>query len=127
MESVYSAAKAGLELFFESLSYELAYKDIRCVVIQSGNVNTGFNETGNDYKPVGNPYIDDLYRKVVARIDSRYGIPPETVAGAILNSIRRKNPQLCVIVGGNAIKAHWAKRLLGRNLALKVLKKVMHL
>jgi NAD(P)-dependent dehydrogenase (short-subunit alcohol dehydrogenase family) len=125
MESIYSVSKAGLELFYECMSIELSYKDIRCVIIQPGNVNTGFNETGNDYKPVGNPFIDDLYKKVVERTNSRYGIPPAQVARAIMNSIRNKNPRLCVLVGGNAIKAHWAKRLFGRDMALKILKKMM--
>jgi NAD(P)-dependent dehydrogenase (short-subunit alcohol dehydrogenase family) len=125
MESIYSASKAGLELFYECMSIELSYKGIRCVIIQPGNVNTGFNETGNDYKPVGNPFIDGLYEKIVDRTNSRYGIPPDQVARAIVASIRSKNPSLCIVVGGNAVKAHWAKRLLGRDLALKVLKKMM--
>ncbi|BCA54087.1 hypothetical protein W02_12270 [Nitrospira sp. KM1] len=125
MESIYSVSKAGLELFYECMSIELSYKDIRCVIIQPGNVNTGFNETGNDYRPKGNPFIDDLYSKIVERTNSRYGIPPEQVARAIVNAINSKNPGLCVLVGGNAIKAHWAKRLLGRDLALKILKKMM--
>jgi NAD(P)-dependent dehydrogenase (short-subunit alcohol dehydrogenase family) len=125
MESVYSASKAGLELFYECMSVELSYKDIRCVIIQPGNVNTGFNETGNDYTPKGNPFIDSLYRKIVERTNSRYGIPPERVARAVVDSIRTKNPKLCVVVGGNAIKAHWAKRLLGRDLALKLVRRAM--
>jgi NAD(P)-dependent dehydrogenase (short-subunit alcohol dehydrogenase family) len=125
MESIYSASKAGLELFYECLSIELSYKDIRCVIIQPGNVNTGFNEKGNDYRPVGNRFIDGLYKKVVERTNSRYGIPPEQVARAIMKSIRDRNPSLCVLVGGNAIKAHWAKRLLGRDRALKLIKKMM--
>lgn len=125
MEAIYSASKAGLELFYECLSLELAYKNIKCVIIQPGNVNTGFNETGNDYKPVGNPALDDLYKKILERTDSRFGIPPEQVARAIVKSIHSRNPSLCVVVGLNALKAHWAKRLLGRDLALKVLKKVM--
>jgi len=125
MESVYSASKAGLELFLESMNIELSYKNIRCVIIQPGNVNTGFNETGNDYKPVGNPYIDDLYMKIVTQTNSRFGIPPAVVAHAIVKSIQSDRPPLCVVVGGNAIKAHWAKRLLGRDLAQQVLKRVM--
>ncbi len=127
MESVYSASKAGLELFFESLSFEVAHRNIRCVIVRPGNVNTGFNETGNDYEPVGNKAIDDVYRNVLSRIDSRYGIPPEQVAKAIVRSLERPNPPLCVLVGANAIKAHWALRLLGRDLALKVMKRVMRL
>jgi NAD(P)-dependent dehydrogenase (short-subunit alcohol dehydrogenase family) len=125
MESVYAASKAGLELFFESMNIELSYKNIRCVIVQPGNVNTGFNETGNDYKPVGNRYIDDLYMKIVTQTNSRFGIPPAMVARAIVESIHRDRPPICVVVGGNANKAHWAKRLLGRDLAQQVLKRVM--
>lgn len=127
MQSIYSASKAGLELFFESLATELEYKNINCSIIQPGNVNTGFNETGNDYQPMGNSYIDALYEKVVGSIDSKFGMPPEQVAEAILKALTSKTPKLCYVVGGNAIKAHWAKRILGRDLSLKVLKKVMGL
>jgi NAD(P)-dependent dehydrogenase (short-subunit alcohol dehydrogenase family) len=125
MESVYAASKAGLELFFESMNIELAYKNIRCVIVQPGNVNTGFNETGNDYRPVGNSYIDNLYMKIVTQTSSRFGIPPAMVARAIVESIKCDRPPICVVVGGNANKAHWAKRLLGRDLAQQVLKRVM--
>jgi NAD(P)-dependent dehydrogenase (short-subunit alcohol dehydrogenase family) len=125
MESVYAASKAGLELFFESMNIELAYKDIRCVIVQPGNVNTGFNETGNDYKPVGNPYIDDLYKKIVTKTNSRFGIPPAIAARAIVEAIHNDRLPICIVVGGNANKAHWAKRLLGRDLAQQVLKRVM--
>ncbi len=127
MESVYSASKAGLELFFESLSLEVAYRGIRCVIVRPGNVNTGFNETGNDYEPVGNPPVDDLYRRVLSRIDSKYGMPPKEVAQAIVGALERRNPPRCLLVGSNATRAHWAVRLLGRELALKVMKRVMKL
>ena len=61
---MYSASKAGLELFYESLSLELAYKQIKCSIVQPGNVNTGFNETGNDYEPIGNEFDVNLVSHV---------------------------------------------------------------
>ena len=127
MQSMYSASKAGLELFYESLSLELAYKQIKCSIVQPGNVNTGFNETGNDYEPIGNEYIDRVYNKVLERIGSRHGMSPKTVAHSILRAIAARNPKLCYVVGANAVKAHWAKRLLGRDLSMKVLGKVFGL
>ncbi|MFA5087628.1 MAG: SDR family NAD(P)-dependent oxidoreductase [Candidatus Omnitrophota bacterium] len=123
MESLYSASKAGLEMFYESLSVELAYRGIRCVLIQPGNINTGFNETGNDYRPRGNTAVDTGYQRVVNKIDSRHGMPAKTVAETIHRALKTPSPKFCYVVGLNALKAHWAKRLLGRDLALKTLAK----
>lgn len=123
MESVYAASKAGLERFYEALSIEVAYRKILPVLIQPGNVNTGFNETGNDYVPRGNAFVDQAYQKVVAAIDSRNGIDPQVVAQTIVTAINAPKPRIRYIVGLNALKAHWAKRLLGTGMALKLLSK----
>jgi NAD(P)-dependent dehydrogenase (short-subunit alcohol dehydrogenase family) len=121
MESVYAASKAGMERFYEALSIELTYRRIKCVIIQPGNVNTGFNETGNDYSPSGNTFVDDVYQKIVSAIDSQNGIPPQQVAGAIVRAINAENPRIRYRVGLNTLKTHWAQRLLGTGLALKLL------
>jgi NAD(P)-dependent dehydrogenase (short-subunit alcohol dehydrogenase family) len=123
MSSLYSASKSGLEGFYESLATEVAYRKIKTVLIHPGNVNTGFNETGNDYQPAGNTLIDEGYRRVVSRIDSRYGIDPAIVARVIERAIQDPSPRFCYVVGPNARKAHWAKRLLGRELAMKLMAK----
>ena len=123
MESIYGATKAGIERVYEALSIELSYRGIKPVIIQPGNVNTGFNETGNEYRPKGNLFIDTTYEKIVKSIDSRFGIPPETVANTIVKVIKSPNPRMCYIVGMNAYKTHWARRLLGVSTALKVMKK----
>lgn len=123
MESAYASSKAGLERFYEALSIEISYRKIRPIIIQPGNVNTGFNETGNDYLPRGNTFIDEGYQRVVAAIDSRKGIDPSIVAKVIVRAIKSPNPRFRYIVGMNAMKAHWAKRLLGTDLALKLLAK----
>ena len=123
MESVYAASKAGMERFYEALSIELTYRRIKCVIIQPGNVNTGFNETGNDYSPSGNTFVDSVYQKVVSAIDSQNGMPPQQVAGAIVRAINAKRPRIRYLVGLNTMKTHWAKRLLGTDIALKLLKK----
>ncbi|MFO7718809.1 MAG: SDR family NAD(P)-dependent oxidoreductase [Gillisia sp.] len=123
MESIYGATKAGIERVYEALSIELSYRGIKPVIIQPGNVNTGFNETGNEYRPKGNLFIDTTYENIVKSIDSRFGIPPETVANTIVKVIKSPNPGMCYIVGMNAYKTHWARRLLGVSTALKVMKK----
>ena len=123
MESLYSASKAGLELFYESLSVEIAYRGIHCCIIAPGNVNTGFNEMNNDYVCRGQKAVDGPYEQILKRIDSRLGMPPEEVARVIIKAIQSPKPRFSYVVGQNALKAHWAKRLLGRDLALSVMKK----
>ncbi len=119
MSSLYSASKAGLEAFYESLYPEVSYREIKLTLIHPGNINTGFNETGNHYLPTGNKFIDEGYQRVIERIDSSKGMNPEKVAAVIANVIQSDSPKFCYILGANALKAHWAKRILGRSLALK--------
>lgn len=123
MESVYAASKGGLERFYEALSIEISYRKIKPIIIQPGNVNTGFNETGNDYSPQGNAFVDEAYKKVITAIDSRNGMDPKMVANTIVRAIKSSSPHFRYIVGMNAKKTHWAKRLLGTELALKLVTK----
>ncbi len=118
MSSMYSASKKGLEGFYESLRNELAYRRIRVSVVHPGNVNTGFNETGNTYVPGRHPVVDENYSRVVSKIDSRYGMAPEAVASAVVRVLGKKHPRFCYVAGMNAKKANWAKKLLGRDLAI---------
>jgi NAD(P)-dependent dehydrogenase (short-subunit alcohol dehydrogenase family) len=127
MSSLYSATKAGLEAFYESMSMEVSYRKVKVILIHPGNVNTGFNETGNEYHPIGNSFIDNAYRKVVSAIDSSKGMNPSIVANVISQSLRERSPKFCYVVGINALKAHWAKRLLGREYALKLMAKYFDL
>lgn len=123
MESLYSASKAGLETFFECLSVEISHRQIHVSIMHPGNVNTGFNEKGNDYQSTGHSFIDEGYKRVVSGIDSSMGIPPESVARLIIRVLQSKKPKFFHAVGLNAKKAYWAKRLLGKNLAVKLMAK----
>lgn len=120
MEAVYAASKAGMERVYEALAIEAAHRHIRPLLIQTGNVNTGFNETGNDYEPEGEGYVANSYRAVIDKIDSRNGISPEAVAKAAVRLLRAARPPFRTLIGMNAIKVHWAKRLLGTDLALRL-------
>jgi len=121
MSSMYSASKRGLEGFYESLHAEMTIRGIRVSIIQPGNVNTGFNETGNTWSPSGDSPADRIYASVVSRIDSRYGMSPLKVAAVIARVVLLRRPRFCYVVGWNARKAHWALRLLGRDAALRLM------
>ncbi len=123
MSSMYSASKRGLEGFYESLAIEMKHRRIRVSVIHPGNVNTGFNETGNTYLATGDSYTDTRYARVVEKIDSRHGIPPEQVARVISRVLSKDRPRFCYVVGGNARKANWALKLLGRDMAIRLMGK----
>ena len=91
------------------------------MIIHPGNVNTGFNETGNEYTPKGNPFVDDSYKRIVASMRSEFGISPSEVAKVIVKAIEKNKPKVRYIVGMNALKSHWAKRLLGTGGAMYVM------
>jgi NAD(P)-dependent dehydrogenase (short-subunit alcohol dehydrogenase family) len=121
MSSLYSASKRGLEGFYESLRNEVRHDRIRVSVIQPGNVDTGFNETGNTYEPSGDGSVDAAYRTVVSRIDSRLGMPPARVARDIVRAITSRRPRFRYVTGMNAVKAWLALRLLGDDAALSLM------
>ena len=123
MSSAYSASKAALESFYESLAIELRRKRIWPVVVRPGNVNTGFNETGNQVADNGDAELTEAHRRVVDMIHSRHGMPADQVARVIRKAIDAPRPRFCYVVGQNAQRATWAKRILGPDLALMLLRR----
>jgi NAD(P)-dependent dehydrogenase (short-subunit alcohol dehydrogenase family) len=123
MSSAYSASKAALESFYESLAIELRSKQVWPVVVRPGNVNTGFNESGNQLPDDGEAELAADHRRVVEMIHSRHGMPPGAVARVIRNAIEAPRPRFCYVVGQNAKRATWATRILGPDAALMLLRR----
>lgn len=121
MSSMYSASKAGLEAFYESLATEMAGRRVKVSIVRPGNVNTGFNETGNGFGGCGDRTVDAAYDRVVKRIDSRLGMPARDVAKAVYQAAASPRPKFLYVVGSNALKAHWAVRILGKGLAVRLM------
>lgn len=79
-EAVYSAGKAGLSAFGQSMRLELAPEGITCTVVHPGVVDTGF------FARRGSPYRRDRPRP----------IPAERVAAALLAAARRGHAETFV-------------------------------
>jgi len=79
-EAVYSATKAGLIAFNESLRYEVAGSGVGVTVVSPGVVRTAF------FERQGHPYDRSFPRL----------IEPDRVAEAILRAIRRNRAQIFV-------------------------------
>ncbi len=124
--STYSSSKSALEAFTMSLINEYNFKNINYIIIQPGNINTGFNESGNNYNLKNNKDFE-LYKKVVSQIDSKYGMKPENVAKKIIRISQNIKPKNKYIIGKNAILANLAKRILGDNFSNKLLKRYFKL
>jgi len=79
-EAVYSATKAGLVAFSESLRYELAGSGVGVTVVSPGAVRTAF------FEREGRRYDRDFPRPV----------SPERVANVLVRAVERNEPQVFV-------------------------------
>jgi NAD(P)-dependent dehydrogenase (short-subunit alcohol dehydrogenase family) len=123
MSAAYSASKAALELFYETLATELRYRSISALIVNPGNVNTGFNETGNAVMTDAPPELGLAHRKVLESIHSRHGMEPNDVAKVIAKAVSATTPAFYYLVGSNAKRAALAKRILGHDGAMYFLRR----
>tara|TARA_B100002019_G_scaffold292172_1_gene314468 strand:+ start:186 stop:971 length:786 start_codon:yes stop_codon:yes gene_type:complete len=120
--STYSSSKAALEAYVLSKVNEYDEKKTKHIIIQPGNINTGFNETGNNYKELNN--IDyKYYSKIVEKINSKFGMDPKIVAKKIIKISYLKDPKNKYIIGKNAFLANIAKRVMGDHYSNLLIKK----
>ncbi len=117
-QALYSATKAGLEVFSRALANEVRNYDIKVCAVLPGDTRTGFTEAR--IKEGGN----ERARKSISKMerDERRGKPPETAAKAIYMAVKRKNPPLRITVGG----LFKIEVFLSRLLPLKVLNFILY-
>jgi len=114
-QSMYSASKFAIEGWSEALRLELAGHNIAVVLVEPGDLQTGFTRNrvmARGANPSG-PYGDDLQRSLaVMEADERKGPGPEVVARIVARVVRSRAPRLryragnalqCAAVG----KRHW--------------------
>ena len=101
-QALYCGSKYAIEGFSESLRMELKNFGIRVVMVEPGDVKTGF--TDNRVKKTGPGNIEE-YRPIMDRSmevverDERNGYPADKIALLVASIIRKKSPQLRYPVG----------------------------
>lgn len=117
-QALYSATKAGLEVFSRALANEVKNYNIKVCAVLPGDTRTGFTEAR--IKEGGN----ERARKSINKMerDERRGKPPESVANAIYKAVKRKNTPLRVTVGGVSKLEVFISRLL----PLKILNFILY-
>jgi Short-chain alcohol dehydrogenase of unknown specificity len=83
--AAYNSSKFAVRGFTETLRMELRSTGVRVTVVCPGITKTRL--------VAHSPVIDEAQREAMQRqFDSTWGRPPEAVAGAILNAVRRDRP-----------------------------------
>lgn len=123
-QTAYSASKAAVNLFSESLRLELKDSGIKVTAIMPGDTKTGF--TSARVKEDSHNNYGDKLAKSVARMehDEQNGKSPLTVAKEIEKVINKKNPKALVSVGFEYKCAYLLTKILPKRLFLFIVDRV---
>ncbi|NLC68487.1 MAG: SDR family oxidoreductase [Clostridiaceae bacterium] len=101
-QSMYSASKYALEAISEALRIELKPFGINVVLVEPGDMKTGFTWNRKIVKAANN---DSAYKEQFAKSlntmikDEMSGPPPDIVANTVMKLLRIKKPPVRVVVG----------------------------
>ena len=100
-QSVYSASKAGVEIFSKALANEVKENKIKVTAILPGDTKTGFTAARVIENNVENKEERDSIRLSISKMekDEQKGKSPQTVAKVVEKVLRMKNPPLRKTVG----------------------------
>jgi len=96
-QSVYCSSKYAVEGYTESLAMEIKNLGIHTVLIEPGDIKTGFtaNRKKADARGSDNIYQDAVLRSMeIVEKDEQKGSPPEKVALLIQKVMGKKSPRL---------------------------------
>ncbi len=92
--SGYCSSKYALRGLTQSLRVELRGFDVDVVLVEPGEVSTGFNEEGvrgiNDY--LEDSDFEDVYRRKLDQIEDMGGISPDKAGNTVLKAVTDVNP-----------------------------------
>jgi NAD(P)-dependent dehydrogenase (short-subunit alcohol dehydrogenase family) len=120
---LYASSKHAVEVFIETLSYELYNTNIKVVLIEPGGFDTNFSANGKglNAKPLHESASDEWYYNVLRFRNTFIGTDtniknkardPQRVADLALAIARKKNPRLRYIIGQGAFFGHVFRKLL---------------
>lgn len=127
-QAFYSAGKAALQIYTESLAMEVKPFGIQCCTILPGDTKTDFTAARKYTEASGNeksPYYQRM-KTAVGKMekDEQNGMPPESVAKAIVNQVERKKMKPRVIPGFQYKAIAVISDLLPNSLRLKLINMV---
>lgn len=126
-QSMYSASKYALESMTESLRMELKPFGINVVIVEPGDISTGFTDNRALVKgaSASSPYYEKFTKSVNTMIKDEKGGPgPEIVAKSILRIIEMKNPPVRVTIGFSYKLVAFIKRIIPDRLLHYILLKL---
>jgi short-subunit dehydrogenase len=125
-QALYSASKFAVEALTEALRLETKTFGIRAVVIDPGDIKSGFTASRRWVQAAsGSPYEERCKRAMDAMIKSEENAPgPTAVVKAIHCVIAKKNPPVRVVVGWDYKLIVLAKRFLPARLVEFVVSKL---
>lgn len=120
---LYAASKHALEVFIETLSYELFTTPMRVILIEPGGFDTNFSANGKGLQTKGTIgiYKERWYHNILQLRNRFIGFEssartkarnPQRVADLALKIARKKNPRLRYIIGQGAFFGHVFRKLL---------------
>jgi short-subunit dehydrogenase len=100
-QAVYSATKAGMEIFSRALANEVKPFGIKVTAVLPGDVNTNFTQNRIMQKDDSDENYAENVKKSIAKVekDERTGKGPESVAKVIVKELEKRRPKLKVVVG----------------------------
>ncbi len=126
-QSHYSSTKYALEAYYEALRIEAKPFGLITAIIEPGDLHTGFTAKRKNAMPDNSPY-KPFYAKAIQQIehDELSGKGPEVIANAVIRIIKKDNPPVRTVVGGNYKALTFLLRFLPDRLVLFILGKIYH-
>ncbi|MFV0472241.1 MAG: SDR family oxidoreductase [Paludibacteraceae bacterium] len=127
-QASYSASKAALHIFMDSLSMEIKPFGVQCCTVMPGDTKTDFT-TARKYSEKSNnktsPYYN-LMKQAVGKMekDEQNGMKPEKIACAIMKQIKRKKMCSRIIPGLDYKAFSFMNDLLPNSLKLKIVNSI---
>ena len=97
-QAVYSATKAGVEVFSRALATEVRDYGVKVMCVMPGDVKTGFTAA----RVVENGQNDEKAKRAIEKAakEEQKGMSADKVAAVVVKNLKKKNPPLKKVVGG---------------------------